>query len=164
LPYTFGVDIETIERNPARVAARRYVGPFGEPLGKFWRNVVTPWLADNGLVDCPRFGVALDDPASTPPAQCRYDCCVELPAGLGVADAPTSTIAGGKYAVTRFKGTSAQIGAAWDAFMRGCMAGGMKMDLTRRAFEHYPRGATIDSKTGVFGCELCMPVDSQSNE
>ncbi len=155
------MNIETIDRQPVRVAARRYVGPFGEPLGKFWRNVVTPWLADNGLVDCPRFGVALDNPVSTPAEQCRYDCCVELPAGLGVADAPVSTIPGGKYAVTPFKGTGAQIGAAWDSFVRGCMAGGMKMDVARPAFEHYPRGATFDSKTGVFVCELCFPLDER---
>lgn len=156
------MNIETIDRQPVRVAARRYVGPFGEPLGKFWRNVVTPWLADNGLIDCPRFGVPLDNPMSTPPEQCRYDCCVELPAGLGVADAPVSTIPGGKYAVTPFKGTGAQIGVAWDSFVRGCMASGMKMDVARPAFEHYPRGATFDSKTGVFVCELCFPLDERT--
>jgi len=156
------VNIEIVDRKPVRVAARRYVGPFGEPLGKFWRNVVTPWLADNGLMDCPRFGLALDNPLSTPPDQCRYDCCVELPAGLGVADAPVSTIAGGKYAVTPFKGTCAQIGAAWDGFMRGCMASGMKGDVARPAFEHYPRGATFDSKTGVFVCELYFPLDERA--
>jgi AraC family transcriptional regulator len=153
------VNIETVDRNAVRVAARRYVGPIGGPLGKFWRNVMTPWLADNGLMDCPRYGVALDDPASTPPDRCRYDCCVELPAGLGVADAPVSTIPGGKYAVTHFKGTSAQIGAAWDSFVRACIGSGMKMDVARPAFEHYPRGATFDSKTGVFVCELCLPLD-----
>ncbi|MBC8024379.1 MAG: GyrI-like domain-containing protein [Steroidobacteraceae bacterium] len=154
--------IVTIDRKPVRVAARRYVGPFGEPLGKFWRNVVTPWLADNGLVDCPRFGVPLDNPLSTPPDQCRYDCCVELPLGLGVADASETTVPGGKYAVTPFKGTGAQIGAAWEGFVRGCMASGMKMDVARPAFEHYPRGATLDSKTGVFVCELCLPIEERT--
>ena len=29
---------------------------------RFWRNTVAPWLADHGLVDCPRYGVTLDDP------------------------------------------------------------------------------------------------------
>jgi AraC family transcriptional regulator len=156
------VNIETVERKAVRVAARRYTGPFGEPLGKFWRNVVTPWLADNGLVDCPRFGVPLDNPLSTPPDRCRYDCCVELPAGLGVADAFDSTIPGGMYAVTPFKGRGAQIGAAWDEFMRECLARGMKMDVTRPAFEHYPRGSTLDPKTGVFACELCIPLEGSA--
>jgi AraC family transcriptional regulator len=153
------VNIETVDRRPVRVAARRCVGPYGEPLGKFWRNVVTPWLADNGLVDCPRFGVPLDHPGSTPPDQCRYDCCVELAPGLTVDGATDRTIPGGKYAVTRFKGTGAQIGAAWDAFVRDCLSSGMRMDSTRSAFEHYPRGASVDPKTGVFGCELCLPLE-----
>jgi AraC family transcriptional regulator len=156
------VNIETVDRKPVRVAARRYVGPYGEPLGKFWRNVVTPWLADNGLVDCPRFGVPLDNPASTPPELCRYDCCVELPPGLPVGDATERTIPGGKYAATRFKGTSAQIGAAWEGFVRGCLSSGMTGDSARFAFEHYPRGATHDPKTGVFGCELCFPLAERS--
>jgi AraC family transcriptional regulator len=156
------VNIETVDRKPVRVAARRYVGPYGEPLGKFWRKIVTPWLADNGLVDCPRFGLPLDNSATTPPERCRYDCCVELPPGLTVGDAIESTIPGGKYAVTRFKGTGAQIGAAWDGFIRGCMTSGMTMDSARSAFEHYPRGATFDPKTGVFACELCFPIESRS--
>ena len=128
----------------------------------FWRSVVTPWLADNGLVDCPRFGVPLDSPASAPPGQCRYDCCVELAPGLTVGDAAEPTIPGGTYAVTRFKGTGAQIGAAWDGFVRGCVAAGLTMDVARPVFEHYPRGAVLDPKTGVFGCELCLPVVGRS--
>ncbi len=155
--------IETVDRKPVRVAAKRYIGPLGEPLEKFWRSVVTPWLADNGLVDCPRFGVPLDDPMSTPPDRCRYDCCVEMCGGLTVADAVESTISGGKYAVTRFKGTGAQIGGAWESFVRGCTASGMKKDPARPAFEHYPRGATHDPKTGVFACELCFPLDIDAN-
>jgi AraC family transcriptional regulator len=156
------VDIETIDRKPVRVATRRYVGRFGEPLAKFWRTVVTPWLADNGLVDCPRFGLPLDDPKSTPPEQCRYDCGVELAAGLTVDGASERTIPGGRYAVTRFKGTSAEIGVAWDGFMRDCMTRGMTMDVARPVFEHYPRGATLDPKTGVFACELCFPLADPS--
>jgi AraC family transcriptional regulator len=156
------VGTKTVDREPVRVAARRYVGPYGEPLGKFWRNVVTPWLADNGLVDCPRFGVPLDDPGSTPLERCRYECCVALAPGLTVADAAELTIPGGKYAVTRFKGTGAQIGGAWADFVRGCVAAGMKRDVARPAFEHYPRGAIVDPKTGVFGCELCFPLADRS--
>jgi len=34
------------------------------------------------------------------------------------------------------------------------------MDNTRPPFEHYPRGASFDSKTLVFACELCIPLGS----
>ena len=151
--------IDVIDRAPARVAYQRYTGPFGEPLARFWRARVTPWLAEHGLLDCPRFGVPLDDPSRTPPEQCRYDACVELPSGLSLPDAPEATLAGGRYAVTHFKGTGADVGAAWAEFMRECLADpSRRIDLTRPPFEHYPRGALVDARTGVFACELCLPL------
>jgi AraC family transcriptional regulator len=153
--------IEIIERAPVRVAYLRYTGPYGEPLGKFWRATVAPWLADHGLVDCPRYGVPLDDSMNTPPEKCRYDACVELPRGLTLSDAESKTIAGGKYAVTTFKGTGAEIGAAWGAFVGECISRRTPgIDGSRPPFEHYPRGALLDVKTGVFSCELCLPVVS----
>jgi AraC family transcriptional regulator len=152
------VDITIVDRKPVRVATRRYVGPFGEPLGRYWRSVVTPWLADHGILDCPKYGVPLDNPMSTPPDRCRYDCCVELPAGLDVPDGGEREIAGGMYVVASFKGTGAQIGPAWGGFFASCMSQGMEMDSARLAFEHYPRGAHFDQKTGVFVCEICLPV------
>jgi AraC family transcriptional regulator len=152
------VNLEIVQRNPARVAAMRYVGPFGEPLGRFWRASFAPWLAEHGLLDCPRYGVAHDNPTTTLPAECRYDCCVELPAGVSLPDMPEMIIPGGAYAVARFKGTGAAIGAAWKEFIGACFARGLKFDTARLDFEHYPRGATVDTKTGVFACELCFPV------
>jgi len=151
--------IEIVERSPVRVAYLRYTGPFGEPLGRFWRNTVAPWLADHGLVDCPRYGVALDNPMQTPAERCRYDACVELPAGLTLPDAAEATIAGGRYAVTHFKGPGSAIGAAWAAFVGETLTT-QRMDESRLPFEHYPRGAAYDARTGVFACELCLPVAS----
>lgn len=152
--------IDVVERQQVPVACLRYTGPFGEAVGKFWRNTVRPWLADQGLLDCPRYGVALDDPLTTPADQCRYDACVELPPGLTVPGSRQATIAGGRYAVTHFKGTAVQIGAAWGAFMHECAARSLAVDATRPPFERYPRGASLDAKTGVFACELCLPLGS----
>ena len=154
------MNIEIVERQPVRVAYLRYTGPLGEPLGKFWRNTVSPWLADHDLIDCPRYGVTLDNPMSTEPDKCRYDACVELPRGLTLPDAAEATIPGGRYAVTHFKGTGAEIGAAWGAFVGTCAARGMPIDPARLPFEHYPRGASVEPKTGVFTCELCLPTGS----
>lgn len=151
--------IEIAERQPVKVAYLRYTGPFGEPLGRFWRNTVSPRLGDHGLIDCPRYGVTLDNPMTTPADQCRYDACVELPRGLTLPDAEEGTIPGGRYAVTRFKGTGAQIGAAWGAFAGAVLADPANyLDMQRFPLEHYPRGAWFDSKSGVFGCELCLPL------
>ena len=151
--------IEIVERQPVKVAYLRYTGPFGEPIGKFWRSTVSPWLGDHGLIDCPRYGVSLDDPMNTPPDKCRYDACVALPSGLTLPDAEETTIPGGRYAITHFKGTGAQIGAAWGAFIGAVYADpANRLDTQRHPFEHYPRGASVDAKTGVFVCELCLPL------
>jgi AraC family transcriptional regulator len=155
------VRIEIIERPPVRVAYLRYTGPFGEPLGRFWRATVTPWLAELGLLDCPRYGVTLDNPMNTPPEKCRYDCCVELPQGMTLPDAGETTIAGGRYAVSNFKGTGAGIGEAWGAFAGAVLGNAAnRVDPARWPFEHYPRGAFFDAKTGVFACTLCLPLNN----
>jgi AraC family transcriptional regulator len=158
------VKIDVVQRAPVRVAYLRYTGPYGEPLGRFWRGTVSGWLAEHGLLDCPRYGVSLDDLRTTPPERCRYDACVALPDGLTVPDAAETTLPGGRYAVAPFKGTSAGIGAAWGAFVAGCAARALVGDMSRHAFEHYPRGASFDTRTGVFACELCMPLADQSND
>ena len=153
--------IEIVERQPVKVAYLRYIGPAGVGIGRFWRATVAPWLADHGLLDCPRYGVSLDNPDETPPEKCRYDACVELPRGLTLPDAEQTTIAGGRYAVTYFKGTGAEIGAAWGAFVAVTLARPRTGWMTQRhPFEHYPRGAFFDAKTGVFSCELCLPLGS----
>jgi AraC family transcriptional regulator len=155
------VKIEIAQRRPVEVAYLRYTGPFGEPVGKFWRARVAPWLAEHGLIDCPRYGVALDDAANTAPDRCRYDACVELPRGLSLPDAAETIIPGGRYALTHFKGRSGEIGPAWSAFMAAALADPTRRaDPQRVAFEHYPRGASFDVKTGVFSCELCIPLCS----
>ena len=153
--------IEIVERPPVRVACQRYTGPAGVGIGRFWRATVAPWLADYGMLDCPRYGVSLDNPGEVPPEKCRYDACVELPRGVDIPGAGQTTIAGGRYAITRFKGTGADIGAAWAAFVAATLADSPNnLDDQRHAFEHYPRGAVFDAKTGVFACELCLPLGS----
>jgi AraC family transcriptional regulator len=155
------VDIEIVERDAANVAYLRYTGPFGERLGRFWRATVAPWLAEQGLLDCPRYGVSLDDPGRTPPEQCRYDACVELPPGLHIADAAETIIPGGRYAVMHFRGTTADIGAAWESFTgRALSDPANRLDRRRQPFEHYPRGAGFELRTGVFRCTLCLPLEN----
>jgi AraC family transcriptional regulator len=154
------VNIDIVERAPARVACLRYTGPFGAPLGRFWRKTVLPWLADYDVVDCPRYGVSIDDPTNTPPEQCRYDACVELPAGLSLPDVAPVTLAGGTYAVTRFNGGGHEIGSAWTSFINDAIARGFVRDARRPLVERYPRGVMYDPHTGAFGCGLCVPLVS----
>lgn len=151
--------ISLADRLPVKVAYLRYTGPFGEPLGRYWRRTVAPWLADHGLVDCPRYGVSIDNPRVTAPEKCRYDACVALPAGLALPDAAETLIPGGLYAVTCFKGTVDEIRSAWGEFVDAALSSAAaRIDSRRHPFEHYPRGASYDTRSGVFGCELCLPL------
>ena len=157
--------IEITERQPVKVAYLRYTGPLGEPLARFWRGPVATWLAEFGMLDCPRYGVTLDNPMNTPPERCRYDACVEMPKGMTLPGAGETTIPGGRHAVTHFKGTSAEIGAAWAAFISATLADvANRIDPARHAFEHYPRGAGFDAKTGVFACELLLPLVEKARD
>lgn len=153
------VNIVEIERAPVTVAYLRYTGPVGAPVGRFWRATVAPWLAEHGIIDCPRYGMTLDDPATTPPERCRYDACVELPRGLTLPGAAQTVIPGGRYALTHFRGRAENIGDAWSAFAAAFRADSTRiLDVQRHPLEHYPRGTHVDARSGEFRCELLLPL------
>jgi AraC family transcriptional regulator len=151
--------VRVIDRQPISIAYLRYVGVFGEPVARFWGNTVYPWLSENGLLDRPRYGISHDDPSVVDPSQCRYDACVEIGANAALTgNAQRTTIPGGRYAVLAFEGTGAEIGEAWSALMRDWLpASGLQLDA-RPCFEYYPTDAKYDPNTGVFSCEICIPV------
>jgi len=153
--------VTIVEREPAHVAYMRHVGPYGKPISDFWQNTFAPWMATHNLMGAVRYGISHDDPEITAPEKCRYDACVEVPAGFAVPPpAMSTTIPGGKYACTRYRGNGSDIGASWHSLLRDWLsASGMQLD-SRPFFEYYPRDAQYDPKTGVFECDLCIPVVS----
>ncbi len=155
----FSMKVKLIEREAATVAYLRYTGPYGAALSTFWLQTVAPWMATHNLMGYARYGISHDDPSITAPEQCRYDACVEVPANFQASgNAFKTTIPAGKYAVLGFKGTAAEVGAAWSALLRDWLpASGLQLD-SRPCFEHYPVSAGYDPKTGVFDCEICIPV------
>ncbi len=69
-----------------------------------------------------------------------------------------TTLPGGRYACTRFEGTVDEIDAAWQRVLGGWLpTSGLQLDA-RPLLEHYPVDAKFDPKTGVFDCNLCVPV------
>ena len=56
-------------------------------------------------------------PDNTPRRSVATTRASSFRAASTIPDAEQATIAGGSYAVTRFKGTGAEIGAAWGAFV-----------------------------------------------
>lgn len=152
--------VTLIDRKPATVAYLRHLGPYGEPIGRFWKETYLPWAVMNKLgADHARYGISHDDPSITSPEQCRYDACAEVsPDFMATGGALKTTIPGGKYAVLSFKGTVEQAGKEWAALLRDWLpSSGLQLD-GRSSFEYYPKGATYDGKTGEFECEICIPV------
>ena len=153
------VNVRLIERPPVRMAYLRYQGPYGPALGRFWAETFNPWLMTQNLGPVSRFGLAHDDPSLVPPEQCRYDAGVAVPEGWAPnGGALVAELPGGRYAALDFEGTAADIGAAWAAMMgRWLPSSGLQLDA-RPCFEHYGPVSKFDYLTGVFDCELCIPV------
>jgi AraC family transcriptional regulator len=153
------IPVTVLTREPTHIAYLRYTGPYGPGISAFWQHIVAPWMATNNLLGYARYGISLDDPAVTAPAQCRYDACVEVPPDLPLSgDALRSTIPGGRYAVLHYDGPLAQIGGAWDMMMRDWLPqSGMQLDH-RPMFERYGADQHYDPRTGIIQCDICIPV------
>jgi len=151
------MDFQVMELPAVRVAYLRYKGPFGPAIGEFWKEVFTPWMQAFRLTGRVTYGVAQDDPSTTPPSECRYDACVAVDADYAiVAPAKEATIPAGRYAVARFEGTADQVPATWGAFFGQLHASGQADAGV--CFERYPADYKMDPATGVFNSELCIPV------
>jgi AraC family transcriptional regulator len=151
--------VAVVDRAPALVAYKRHTGPYGKPLSLFWQQTMYPWMQENSLLEQARYGISHDDPSITEPDRCRYDACVEVPPHFSQSRSVlTATIPGGRYAVLHFKGTAGEIGEAWNALLRDWLpSSGLQLDA-RPCFEFYPKDSSHDARTGVFDCDICIPV------
>lgn len=148
---------EIKELPEVRVAYLRYKGPFGPALGEFWQEVFNKWQQASGLTGKVTYGVAQDDPASTPPAECRYDACVAIAANDAILPpAKEAHLPAGRYAVAPFRGTAADVPKAWAEFFGQLSAEGKVAEGV--CFERYPADYAMDPATGVFNAELCIPA------
>ena len=152
-------NVSLIDMPATPVAYYRHTGPYGQPVARFWMERMAPWMAENDLFGRVRFGIAHDDPTITEPAKCRYDAGVAVGPDEVVSGQPLRTVLpGGRYACTRFEGTVDDIDAAWQRLLGGWLPqSGLQLDA-RPLLEHYPVESTFDPETGVFDCNLCLPV------
>jgi AraC family transcriptional regulator len=153
------MDVTIVNRSPVRVVCLRHVGPYGPAVAAFWQQQFTPYVQRHGLAGRPVYGISHDDPARTPPAQCRFDVCTEVDEHF-VATAPgqVTTTPGGRYAVLPFKGTPQTIQAAWAYLLRDWLsASGWRLDA-RPTFEVYLPGTAVDEDTGAFECQIVIPL------
>jgi AraC family transcriptional regulator len=158
-PMECAMNVKLIDRRLTQIAYLRHEGPYGASIAAFWQHQVYPWMVTNGLLGCPRYGISHDDPNITAPDRCRYDAAVEVAHSVELAGPVLrTTLPGGEYACAYFKGTAASIVDNWQSLLRDWLpSSGMQLD-NRPSFEYYPQGTTFDPATGVFDCELCVPV------
>lgn len=156
---TMNAPVSLIDMPPTPIAYYRHTGPYGQPVARFWMERVAPWLEENRLFGRVRYGIAHDDSSITDPARCRYDACVAAEPDEVLSGQPMrTTLPGGRYACTRYEGTVDEIDAAWQRVLSGWLsASGLQLDA-RPLLEQYPVDAKFDPKTGVFECNLCVPV------
>mgnify|MGYP001203924061 FL=1 len=143
-----------------RVAYMRHVGPYGLSINQFWTRTFMPWCQSQGFSGAlSYYGIGLDDPDFTPPAQCRYDACVQISDDLMVsAPASVAMLPGGRYAVAQFNGPVREMPIAWTRLLREWMpASGLQMD-SRPAFEHMVADSCFDAARGTITCDLCVSV------
>jgi AraC family transcriptional regulator len=153
------MQVAIVDMPAAKVAYMRHIGPYGPQLGEFWRNDFLPWVEAHDLGGQVRYGVGYDDPSITAPEKCRYDACVEVPASFTAqGKIGVMTLPGGRYAVTRFRGDPRTIGDAWMEFFGAWLPKSGYQPDERPCFEYYPVDSEYDGKTGVFSCDLCIPV------
>jgi AraC family transcriptional regulator len=154
-----GLNVKIIDRQPTTVAYLRYTGPYGAPVNQFWQTVYYPWAATHNLLHVARYGISHDDPGITAPQACRYDACAEVPVDFVASGGALKTvIPGGKYAALAFKGRGDQFVDAWAALLRDWLPdSGLQLDA-RPSFEYYSVDSSYDPKTGVMGCDICIPV------
>lgn len=153
------MDVKLIHRAEVKIAYLRHIGPYGASVGQFWADTVVPWMAMHDLFGRARYGISHDDPSITEPALCRYDAAVELQNNENVpGNALLTSMPGGEYAALSFEGTNAEIGAAWTAILRDWLpSSGYQLDA-RPCFEYYSANSCFDPETGIFDCDICIPV------
>jgi len=153
--------LEIRQLPPMRLACMRHTGPYSHPgLTELWERF-GQWCARHRLSEPrPRFyGISHDNPACTPPEQCRYDACVQIGLGMRVGtEAQVLDFAGGDYACMHFVGTGPEVGAAWAGMhAEGRIPPGWT-PMDRPALEIYDTDFAVDPVTGRFPCWLCVPV------
>ncbi len=153
------MNVTLVERPATPVAYFRHTGPYGAPLQEFWMQQVAPWMAQNNLFGRVRYGISHDDPGITDASRCRYDAAVEVDADAVLSSQPLRTVLGaGRYACMPFEGSIRDIDAAWQRLLRDWLPdSGLQLDAGP-CLEHYPLNARFDASSGVFSCNLCIPV------
>ncbi|WP_331772814.1 GyrI-like domain-containing protein (plasmid) [Embleya sp. NBC_00888] len=147
----------TMEEIPTlRIAYMRRVGPYG-PENGIRMEELKKWAAANGLLGAATvvLGIPQDDPATTPPHDCRYDTCLVVPSDTTClpAEIDETRLTGGLYAVLVVAHTTEGMSRAWAGLFHALADEGLTLDTARPILERYRPPMLTDHL-----CEICVPV------
>jgi DNA gyrase inhibitor GyrI len=147
----------TFENIPSyTISYIRSVGPYGVGNARAM-EALKSWARSRGLLtdDAVILGIALDDPSSTRPEDCRYDVCLVVPGSFTAGDGSISSgsLSGGKYAVFRIPHTAQAVQQAWTDIFPELSKQRCQLDQMRPILERYPAALVKEHE-----CELCVPV------
>ncbi len=146
--------IETIPTCP--IAYIRQIGAYGEENTRTMEQL-KQWAKANNILSSKAviFGIAQDNPQTTPPEECRYDACIALEEEPVVKDDTMryGEIAGGRYAVFTLQHTAEAVRNAWAAIFPAVAESGCIPDEARPVIERYALELVEQNL-----CEICVPI------
>lgn len=145
----------TIEMLPkSRIAYVRQTGPYG-PANIGAMEKLKQWAAEKNLLNESTIilGIPQDNPATTPPENCRYDACIVIANEFQIdASVKEGELPGGTYAIFKVKHTAEAIQQAWDGIGQAIQNSGHSIG-NKPTIERYT-GEMITSHY----CEICVPI------
>lgn len=147
----------TIEQLPSyRIAYTRQVGPYGSDNVQTMERL-KGWARTNNIFDNKSviLGIALDNPGTTKPENCRYDTCLVVTDDYLIeeGDIKEGSVAGGKYAVFQIEHTAEAVQKAWIEIFPELFGQGFQLDESRPILERY-RAELVARHY----CEICVPI------
>ncbi|MDF8328676.1 AraC family transcriptional regulator [Aeromonas salmonicida] len=118
--------MKTIEMDARTLAYIRVTGPYGEGYDPVCGQL-HQWASARGLAQGEWIFIYHDNPEVTPPAQCRTDIGVTVPAGtVGAGEVEIQLIPAGRYAQSRYLITDrSQYGPRWQEHVGDIVAAGL---------------------------------------
>lgn len=119
--------MKTIEMDARTLAYMRVTGPYGEGYDPVCSQL-HQWASARGLEGGEWIFIYHDNPEVTPPAQCRTDIGVTVPAGtVGMGAVEIQIIPAGRYAQSRYLITDrSQYGPRWQEHIGDIVAAGLE--------------------------------------
>lgn len=139
------------------VAFVRKFGPYGKETSTAAFSELMAWAGANGFLSGQTmFGVYWDNPEVTPPAKCRTDACITVPAGTARERTMSyQRIPGGPHAICHFEIGPAGFAKAWEDAFAWFVAKGYEC-AERPCFERY--GAVPQDPAGIWSVDICIPL------